>query len=255
MRLSVVVPFYKRIEDFRRVLPLNQRYLAREDVEVVLVLDEPTEEHAVLDVVRTAAGIRFRVLVNDREHAWRTPCCAINVGVRHAAGDHVLVVSPESAFVGDVPAEVLAVQDAEPGCAVLGRVAFATFDELARRGSVETAFTESELDPPIYFGSVCAPRSVFRVLRGYDERISEWGGDDDNIRIRMAMIGTPIFRDEDLRILHLGSQPRGARNPHHARPAEPQLKAALRPASAFVNPNGWGREFDRVAFDWARAST
>ena len=254
VRLSVVMPFYKRLSDLRRVLPLQVRHLARADLEVVLSLDEPSEERGVIELLRANPQVKWRVLVNDHDHPWRPPCCAINVGVRHAAGDLVLVVSPESAFVGDVPGEALAAQRAEPGAVIAGRVVFATFDELLS-GTVEQTFHKHHERGNRYYGSICAPRSAFQAVGGYDESFVHWGGDDDNLRRRLELLGLPLFTDDDLCVLHLSDQRRGGpwghRNPnHHTEPR--QKKRAFAPVTPFVNPGGWGEAFQRVALDWQR---
>ncbi len=102
--ISIVLPFFRKLADFRRVLPLNRPYFARPWVEVVVVMDENESESGVLDLIRQYPDIRWQVRVNDQPHGWQPPCKAINVGVRHASHDVVLVCSPESMFVTDVPA-------------------------------------------------------------------------------------------------------------------------------------------------------
>ena len=37
--VSVVIPFYKKMAEFRRVFPLNRKYFERNGIEVVIVLD------------------------------------------------------------------------------------------------------------------------------------------------------------------------------------------------------------------------
>jgi GT2 family glycosyltransferase len=252
VKLSIVVPFFRRLGEFRAVLACNAPTLERPDIEVVLVLDEPTEEPGVLEVVRRYSAIRWRVLVNDEDHEWRAPCIALNVGIRHALGDYVLVVSPESAFVGDVPSEVIAALRHEPGCAVMGQVVFATFLDLQNAGSVGHAFAAHSTAAPLFYGSICAPRSVFRALRGYDESLVHWGGDDVNLRLRMDMYGVPLFTDEDLKLLHLATSSRSARNPEQPRD-EAQVARATRPRSPVANDDrttSWGRAFSRIAKDW-----
>lgn len=254
LALSVVMPFYRRLGELTRVLAMNEPYLARSDVEVVLVMDDPEDEESVLALVRASSRVKWRVLVNDEAHDWRPPCRALNVGLRGARGDTVLVVSPESAFVGDVPSEILQVMAAEPGCAVCGEVAFASFGALeAHAGDVDAAFAAIRVaEAPIYYGSVAAPRSLFRLVHGYDESLQQWGGDDDNLRARFAIAGAEIFRDEDLKVLHLSAEERGARNPRVKRHTPLELARVTRPNTAIANPAGWGRTFTRVAFDWFR---
>ena len=113
-RLSVVMPYFRKLAEFTRVLPLQHAWLARPDLEVILVMDTPDEEPELLALLTQYPDVRWTVLVNDRAHPWRPPCKAINVGLRHAVGQFVLVCSPESAFVGDVPSMALEVLQAHP---------------------------------------------------------------------------------------------------------------------------------------------
>ena len=254
VRLSVVMPYYKRLADLRRVLPLQLRYLARPDLEVVLALDEPSEERDVLELLRAHPEVKWRVVINDHDHPWRPPCCAINAGIKNAVGELVLVVSPESAFAGDVPGEALAAHAQQPTGAIAGRVVFATFAELAH-GSALQIFRKHHARGHRYYGSICAPRASFAAVGGYDESFAHWGGDDDNLRFRLQLLGVPLFTDDDLCVLHLSDKPRGGpwghRNPD--RTTEPQQKKrAFAPVTPFVNPGGWGVSFGRVALDWRR---
>lgn len=51
--LSIVMPFYKRLAEFKRVFPSKAKYYERNGIEVVIVADEPTEEDGILDYIRT----------------------------------------------------------------------------------------------------------------------------------------------------------------------------------------------------------
>ncbi|HZI09756.1 MAG TPA: galactosyltransferase-related protein [Myxococcus sp.] len=246
VKLSVVMPYYKRIREFQRVLPLNARYFSRPEYEVILALDEPSEEADVLRVVRDFPSIRWRVLVNDFDHPWQPPCRAINVGVRHALGENVLVMSPESAFITDLPGRALEHIAANPGTAALGLVSFATFDHLeAQGGSLEKA----SAPPWHHYGSICVPRERVVAIHGYDESLDRWGGDDDNLRIRLMQSDTYLHPLDDMRILHLSFEARKARRVTEPPPPE-YSERIFNPASPQANPQGWGESFRRVAFDW-----
>ncbi|NNB85297.1 galactosyltransferase-related protein [Corallococcus exiguus] len=246
IQLSIVMPYYKRLREFQRVLPLNARYFSRPEYEAVLSLDEPSEEAELLRVLRDFPSIRWRVLVNDFDHPWRPPCRAINVGVRHALGENVLVVSPESAFITDVPALGLEHIAANPGTAALGRVCFATFDSLeAHEGSLE----KTSASPWHFYGSICVPRERLFRIHGYDEGFDRWGGDDDNLRIRLMQTETYQHPLDDMRIVHLSFEARKVRQA--AEPPTPEYAQRIfNPASPQANPDGWGESFQRVAFDW-----
>jgi glycosyltransferase involved in cell wall biosynthesis len=250
--LSIILPYYRKIEELRLVLPLNLPHLQRADHEVILVLDEPSEEQAVLELLAQAPGVRWRVIVNDRPHAWRSPSVSINVGLRHALGTFILVVSPESIFVDDVSAYAIDILKAFPGCVALGNVAFVDYEPSAGLSLPEqiVEVVENQKTQRTLYGSIAARRADFLAFGGYDETISEWGGDDDNIRIRLEMAGCRLLACPELGLVHLTL---GRRTPRQREAGEgnDRMRAILSPQTAVANPNvDWGREFGRIALDW-----
>lgn len=235
IRLSVVIPYFRKLREFSRVMPMNAPFLQRKGVEVILCLDEPTEEREVVSVVKEHPGVQTTVMVNDADHEWRAPTKSINVGIRRARGDLVLVVSPETAFRGDVPGKVIRACDTVPGGTVIGRVFFSTFrgDGMSNGG---------------LYGVMCAPRSVLHAVRGYDESFTGWGGDDIDLRRRVQMAGYTLYSCEDVQVTHLSEKiRRGMRDGRTV--DEEQLRRSLRPATPFANPDGWGEAFSRVAVE------
>ncbi|WP_423459018.1 glycosyltransferase family 2 protein [Ottowia sp. VDI28] len=249
VQLSVILPFYKKLADFRRVLPLNAGYLTRPGVEVVIVMDDPGEEAGLLEFLAGFPGISWRVVVNDQAHEWRPPCVAINVGIRHARGQTVLICSPESAFVTDVPGHALLLGRVQPNTVALGQVAFVHFSVLERGYTLEALHTLGTKNLPglaVYYGSIVAPRAAFERVQGYDESQAVWGGDDDNVRIRLEMAGYPLQACPDIRLLHLSDVPRPSPE------AYDDLHAWERCAPERAEANtadSWGRGFSRVALD------
>ena len=130
--LSVIMPFFRKREAFERVLAINRPFLAKPHIEVVLALDEDSELEQVLDTIGRSPEVRWRAVACHEPHEWRPPAKAINVGVRHAEGDYILIVSPETAFINDVPSQVLAHLAAFPDAAICGRLSYSTFAELDR---------------------------------------------------------------------------------------------------------------------------
>ena len=245
--LSVILPFYKKLSEFRRVLPLNLPYFARPWVEVVLVLDENESEAETVALLRQYPQVRWKVLVNDQPHPWQPPCKSINVGLRHATRDRVLVCSPESLFVTDVPALAVSVIDAVPRGVMLGRVAFGTFADLEAWGPAGAfkAHAAEPMTPMNVYGSIAARRAEFEAVQGYDEGFREWGGDDDNIRVRLEMNGARLVACADVKLLHLSAEPRPPYSQHD--PLTDLRKCS--PSSPQANTSeGWGRSFDRVAW-------
>lgn len=271
--LSIVLPFYRKLREFERVLPMNAPWWSREGIEVVIALDDAAEEAALNALLARFASVRWVLVVNDQVHAWRPPCCAINVGVRQSTGQYVFVHSPESAYVGDAPALALAAARAQPRAVALGRVGFARFDELADApdlaNAMQTLFEARVPETPYlrtFYGSLCCAREAFDAVGGYDESFAEWGGDDDDFRVRLEMAGRPLLACTALRLLHLSFETRDGGERY-----DPALDwQRCTPEVAQVNGAAqhearWGCEFSRIARrdagawaqalpDWANAS-
>lgn len=245
--LSIVMPYYKKLADFTPVLEMNRRYFARSGIEVVLALDENSEEAGLIALLEGYPDISWKIIVNDVAHPWRPPCKSINVGIRHARGHYILVVSPESAFVGDLPGLALDVLHANPDGIAIGRVGFAPFTLMSGGQSLEAVFQRMVPDKPYvhtFYGSICAPRQAFEAVHGYDEAFTEYGGDDDNIRIRMEMAGYTLLACPALRILHFSRESRPTASEHN----QDNEYRACTPATPLVNRLGWGQDFARLAY-------
>ena len=100
--LSVVIPFYRKMREFRSVFPKNRKYLERNGIEVVIVLDTPEESQELQDFISQYPFVNWRIVMNDKPHEWRNPAKPLNVGIRFATKRFVMVCSPESEMVTDV---------------------------------------------------------------------------------------------------------------------------------------------------------
>lgn len=248
--LSIIMPFYKRLGAFTQSLGANHANLTsgpERPTEVVLVLDEPSEEEGVLRAVEGHPAISWRVLINRREHAWRNPAVAINVGLRHASGEFVLVMSPETLHVTHVPQILYNRASDAPGHLTVGRICWCARQVVSEKGAAR-AFEETE--PKRFYGSACGPRAAFEAVGGYDESNRTWGCDDDNIRARLVLAGLTLKYVPLARAIH--PLEAGEVNHNRIRRREKtrlERDAYERPASAVVNGADWGREFDEVIYD------
>jgi hypothetical protein len=262
LSLSVIMPYYKKFSDFRQVLPLNYRFLNKRHIEVILCLDEDSEQRQVLELTAQYKDIQWRVIACHETHAWRPPCKAINVGIRHAQGEHILILSPESAFVNDVPSQVLSHLETFPESAICGRLNHSTFDQLADCRDVYQAMVRYQyrLSPgrdgfevPQFYGSVAVSRQKAVEIGGYDECLAKWGGDDDNFRARLQLAGVSILKTADVNIVHLGASPR---QPGWAPLLKKDEDRIVRPAHLRCPQcsGTWGTAFDDIVTDYGKAS-
>ncbi|HBM16909.1 MAG TPA: hypothetical protein DD381_11270 [Lentisphaeria bacterium] len=50
--LSIIIPFSNSMEEFLLVLPRNALYLQRNGIEVIIVMDSPEDEQALIGVLK-----------------------------------------------------------------------------------------------------------------------------------------------------------------------------------------------------------
>jgi len=260
-KLSIIYPYYKKIREFSRLLPINAPRLANPKCEVVLVLDEPSQEHQVLALIRQYSRIRWRVIVNDKPHSWRTPCKACNVGIQYSLGEYVMPADPESVFMTEVVNIALEAVQREDRIFVLGCIAFSTFRQARQYTSANLAHAfergQSKSSVPLFYGSICTRKEHLIAITGYDESCVKWGADDDNLRLRLMMSGIQMAPEPNLKLLHLSFEARlnGHASRYVPRYTKEEKRRLQNPRSPIANRKEWGRDFDRIAFDWAKPTS
>lgn len=245
--LSYVLPFYRRAELFRRALSVSPHYRSPY-CELVLVLDDPVDELPVLKIVRDNPDVKFRVIVNDVAHCWRSPCIPINVGVKRALGDSIAILSPETVL--DLPRSTyLDTKSTLNDCDARGGLTWHVqninpevewhekyFWKCARRWQAEHA--------PVSFGFgfLMCRRASFLNCGGMDESRVSYGHDDDCIRYRLIRNGTRFVIDGNIEVLHMAHErTHDSFRPENWQQPTPKLK--------LDQPNA-ASEFSRIAFDW-----
>jgi len=229
MNISVILPYYKRFELFEPALAYNVRWWARGDgieIQLVLVLDEPTEIEEVLKLAGRYP-LRWKIIVNRRDHPWRNPAKALNVGIRHSELKYCLIISPETLLLSDVPRLLM--------------------ERVLKSSDAGYAFGQTLFDAPIQpspnpyrWGSLFAVRQHLLEIRGYDETAEVWGGDDDNIRLRLGMHGLLPLPTEEARLFHPGHP--------LSREVTEQKQRLKNPARTIANDANWGKDFEEVIF-------
>lgn len=245
--VSVVMPFYKRIFELKQVFPVNSRYFARKGIEVIIVMDSPEGEEELLDFIRTYPDVNWRVIVNRQPHSWRNPAKPLNVGLRYATKDYVMVCSPESEMLTDVIYLLRKTfQDyaGYPHYAV-GRVSYADQEDIS--------YEDFDSRHYIPFGSIMARRSDLIEIGGYDETFTEWGGDDNNIRARLNQTGVHELYVEKAMMIHRdfdNMAGKKRRTLSIEKLTVQQLRHFFYPSDPKPNAGGWGNDFDCVIFDY-----
>jgi hypothetical protein len=93
-----------------------------------------------------------------------------------------------------------------------------------------------------FYGSVCGPKAAFEAVGGYDESFTDWGGDDDNLRVRLEMAGFALLWCPSVRLLHLSFEARHGSEQYNLQADRHKCS----PQSAQANTQlDWGRDFSR----------
>lgn len=238
--VSVILPFYKKLEEFKTVLPKNQLFFQRNGIEIVIVMDEDSEEIELIKFINLYPFINWKVIVNHQKHAWRNPSKAINVGIKNASKECILVCSPESEFITDAIYIMRKKLEYYPNHFAIGTVSFADIEE--------TIFTKQRF---IEYGSIMARKKDFYAITGYDESLTKWGGDDDNVRIRLEMYGIKRLLLPEVKLLHKETPKELiSRNCKKEDITINTYKKIVLPLNIQPNTNNWGVDFCNIAYSW-----
>lgn len=244
--ISYILPFYKKLGLLHAALPANAAIFGATRSELVIVLDEPESLDAVETLCRGYLdSIRTRILVTDEPHAWRPPCRAINAGVRHARGEYVAVLSPETVVALPTPSYLeTRVKPVHFLCGLLWTIQnvydYAPPDRVAAAvGRARNLTSPSNFG----FGFFLCPKSAFERVNGMDESRGRYGRDDDCIRFRLVRSGLLMVIDPHIEIFHPAHASDSDRNMNTTEPIQP---------CTILNQPNWGRSGFRVACDWIK---
>lgn len=236
--LSIVMPFYKRLELFKKTFIQNSKFYKKNGIEIILVLDEPSEENDILKFIQSNFDFNWKIIINRKPHDWRNPAKAINVGIRNANYKNILVISPESIFENDIITEL--------------------HKELVLSNNVFTfgnvAFVSNTNDKPINYypyGSIMFQKRHAILISGYNENIVTWGAEDDNFRRRLNLIGIASRYVPNAKILHQDINKVNIKDRTNKTKKIPiaVLRETLYPIYGKWN-NSWGNDFNEIIFDW-----
>jgi GT2 family glycosyltransferase len=246
--LSVVIPFYKKLAVFEITLRTNHKFFQRNGIEVVIAMDEPSEQSDLLVLIKEYPLINWKVIVNEKKHEWRNPSKTLNVGIRSATKQFILVLGPDSEMATDLIFDMRRMAEFYQKCFFVGRVAFVDLDFQPSKVNVESQLL-------MYYGSIFIQKTFLLTVNGYDEAYEKWGGDDDNLRARLERFGLKKIKLPECIILHRESL-EDLRNlrlklKHSVSNRSPlELQNSFNPKTYLANSENWGIDFSKVIYDW-----
>lgn len=244
--LSIVIPFYKKMKEFRRVFPLNRQYFERNGIEVILVLDCPDEKEELLEYIKGYPFVNWKVIYNEQPHEWRNPAKPINVGIKNASKDYIMVCSPESEFYSDAIYILRKALDNYPDHFAIGRVCFTENNNPISNGDLDKLRF-------IPFGSIMVKKEYLYQIKGYDETLIKWGGDDNNIRSRLEFIGIKKLFIPEAILLHRdidNEAGKKRREYRHKDIPNDAFRHFFYPPKSIANEGVWGEDFNNIIYDW-----
>jgi glycosyltransferase involved in cell wall biosynthesis len=241
--VSIVMSFYKKLNDFKCVLPKNAKYFQRNGIEVIIVLDEPSEEEVLLKFIEQYPFINFKVIINRKAHAWRNHCKVLNVGIKAASFNYILVLDPEVELVTDVIYRLRYTLHFYPNTFTTGVVAFIDYKDTIEK---------LEGYNWIPYGSIMAKKSDLLAIKGYDESFQDWGGEDDQVRKRLELAGIRKMEVLDAKTVHREDNSDGhkERSTRTSKMSIKLLKHILYPKKIVLNDDHWGKDFDEIVWSW-----
>ncbi|RBL89454.1 galactosyltransferase-related protein [Chitinophaga flava] len=246
-RVSLILSYYRKLADFSKVLPVNAPYFQREGIEVIIVMDEPSEQEGLLQLISNYPSIHWKVIVNEQEHPWRNPCKAWNVGIRHAAYETVMVIDPECELHTDVISILWNKMAGREHYYAIGKVTFMDFnEEINAENAGQISFQP--------YGSIMMRKAHLEKVGGYTESYATWGGEDDNLRAKLQGIGIKEIYSNNAIVIHREMDKKGnAKRSLKARRLNEHLREEILhpPAHHYINPD-WGRDFDKQLFNWQK---
>ena len=203
MRLSVVVPFHRQLEELSLCLVALRAAAGRLDgeCEIIVAADGSSEDATA---VAAASGARLLNLTGPRG-----PAAARNTAAAHAAGDAIVFVDSDVVPHPDALRRIERVfEEAVEVDAVFGAYDDRPADDgfVSQAKNLAHAFVHhrSSRRAVTFWAGLGAVRTdVFRRIGGFDERFVRPSVEDIDLGYRLTAAGHPIRLDPTIRGTHL----------------------------------------------------
>lgn len=235
MIISFIIPFYKKMKEFKLIFPQNYDVYAKFAKEIIICLDEPYSRNELIEFIKKYR-LPIKVFINRKEHDWRNPAAVINVGIYNSQADLCFVSSPESLLDKDLIPMALEVKNNDSKNVIIGKLKQCIIDS-----------SEPVKDTRIHYGSILFSREEAALIGGYDECYSKWGGDDDNFRVRLKLNGCKIIPINN-GVTHFGQK---YNSDNTRRCTKDELRRIFNPGSARCSRcfENWGHDFNELIYN------
>lgn len=163
----------------------------RQDIEIVVVNDGTDE---LTEGVCQKYDAKHVKLNRPQSSSYRNQARPLNVGIRHATGDVIILQNAECKHIAENVIQDLVSRVTEYN------VPFARVLALFPDGNVDMVYCGTENPRPFFFcGAI--HRSWFEKLRGFDEDYQGYGYEDDDFADRLTREGVK-FEYTDIEVHH-----------------------------------------------------
>ena len=246
-KLSIVIPFYKRVEDFKLALRFNKKVFSNKDYEIVLCIDEPISVDSIMDIVDKNKDIDWKVIYNENDHEWRNPAPVINSGIFNSTGEYIYVTSPESLILNDADKILLEAAQITENCFCHGKCGAIKFSDYFDNRTIEHKYNETVMDiikeNKVFksdYGSILSKKTNFFKVGLYSQQYKTWGGEDTNLRFKFEALKFFRILCKEAKILHISYKAYV--------PPKNEIRPGAIAISSFKNEKTF--ELNNIKFDW-----
>lgn len=245
--LSVVILFYNHLDEVKSLTPFMVKYYERNGIEVIIVADKSAEQMDILDYIRVYPFISWKVIVSNEGHLWQNPSKALNIGIRKATKQYILIIDSRQEFYTDVIYELREKLEHYPEHYAISQVL-----SLDPQEKINESILEKHRCELVPYGSIMAKKEYFELIGGYSECQVEWKIRHENLCIRFDLAGIRrLFFPDAVSISQNGFLP-GIKNHSEqlVQTSQNILSEKLLPTTINENGTKWGYGFNTVVYDW-----
>lgn len=245
--LSIIIPIYCHLDEVNALSPSMVKYYERNGIEVVIVVDKSANRTDILNYIRAYPFISWKVIVSNEGHMWKNLGKVLNIGIRQATKQYILIMNLEQEFYTDVIYELREKLEHYPEYYAISHVF-----SLENQQEINEETLENHCCKLTPYGSIMAKKEYFERIGGYSECQLEWNIRHENLCIRFDLAGIRRLHFPDA--VSISQNGFLLRIKNHSeqllQTSQNILSEKLLPTVINENGTKWGYDFNTVVYDW-----
>lgn len=248
--LSIIMTFQKSSQEFKHVFSSKINYYERNGIEIIIIIDASVDQKEILNYICDYPFIQWKLIIFNQkvENYWSVEK-ALNIGIRNATKQYILIVDSNLEFCTDVIYELRENLDFYPEHYAIS--SFLLWDNNLKINEYTMKKYSSE---QICYSCIMGKKEYFERIGGYNENYTYENVEYNYIQKRFELIGIKkLFFPDSVVISHApimaGTPPSKTKRTHI--PLE-ILSKILLPTTANVNGDKWGHSLNRIIYDWKK---